>query len=228
MRRATRSATASPSTANGTPASAGCERRTNVIIGCTDATAPPRLRRSASSSLVSAPLECNATLPFHSSCVAADSAARTTSASGTQNHINDARTADRSVDARAPTCFANLRALFSDAPREWAITASIVYPARRNATARTDPRFPAPTIATRGFDAMPRQHSRSDFPLPLSGLRKPDADSRKPLYCSHGQIQEICPQPAQQRTSRLLPHRLSWAGFLVHDRPRRGGRRRPA
>ncbi len=39
---------------------------TNVISGCTDATAAPCFFRTASSSPVKAPLECNATLVFHS------------------------------------------------------------------------------------------------------------------------------------------------------------------
>jgi hypothetical protein len=125
MRRTTRTAAGSPSNANGTPASEAAEPRTNVIRGCTDATDAPRRRKTASSSLVSAPLECNATLPFHSILFANERAARVISASGTQNQINSARTADRSVDAPAPTCFANLCAFVSDAPRARAITTSI-------------------------------------------------------------------------------------------------------
>src|ERR1019366_4144076 len=144
-----------PSIAKGTPRSEGRDRRTNVISGCTDATAAPRLRNAASSSLPSAPLECTATLPFHSIVGASNRAADAMAASGTQNHTNRASTADKSVAARAPTCRANCFAFPNDAPRDRTITASIAYPACSSDRASADPRFPAPTIATRGFPAMP-------------------------------------------------------------------------
>jgi ADP-ribose pyrophosphatase len=126
------------------------------MSGCTDATAAPRTRNACNSSLLSAPLECNAILPFHSIMFANARDARAISASGTQNHINSPELPDKSVDPRAArTCLASFFALCNDAPRERAITSSMEYPARCSAKARAVPRFPAPTITTRGFVAMP-------------------------------------------------------------------------
>jgi hypothetical protein len=68
----------------------------------------PRLRKNPNSSLPSAPLECNATLPFHWTPAASDCAAREICESGTQNHINCARVEDNSVAALPLTCSASL------------------------------------------------------------------------------------------------------------------------
>src|SRR5271167_1055299 len=178
-RRPTRTAAASPSSTNGTPASEGREPRTNVISGCTDATVAPRLRKTANASLVRAPLECNTTLPFQSTVPASDRAAQAISASGIQNQISSARDSDRSVKARAPTCFANFWAFFSDSPPERTITASIVYRARCRARARAVPKFPAPTIATRGLAAMPGSIAETAFRFrdPAAGSRTPRSGS---------------------------------------------------
>lgn len=170
MRRATRTAAASPSSANGTSFSEGCEPRTNVIRGCTEATAAPRLRNEASSSLPSAPLECNATLPFHSICFEIDSAAAAIAESGTQNQTNSACTEDKSLPSRAPTCSASLCALVNDPARDREITTSMAYPATCSECASADPRFPAPTIATRGFPAMPGSIAERTQPLGRSPL----------------------------------------------------------
>ena len=169
MRRATRTAESSPSIANATPASEGRDPRTNVIMGCTDATAAPRLRKTSSSSLASAPLECSATSPFQfrarpvlvlaffadPGCDAKAPADRRISESGTQNQITSVRTPSSDpATARAPTFRASLRARFSEVKRSRAITASIAYPACRSDTANALPKFPAPTIATRGLRNM--------------------------------------------------------------------------
>src|SRR5947207_3188386 len=63
IRRAARIAAGSPSIANETPASDGRDPRTNVISGCTDATAAPLLRSGSRISLPNAPLECSAIFP---------------------------------------------------------------------------------------------------------------------------------------------------------------------
>jgi len=173
-----RKAASSPSIANGTPASNGLDPRTNVISGCTEATLAPRLCSDPNSSLPSAPLECNATLPFQSTLAASDFAACEISESGTQNHINCARVAGNSVAALPLTCSASLCARLRDAPRPRAMIRSIEYPAARNANASAVPKLPAPTIATRGLAPMP-----GSIAEPASGLREPDAESRKPLYC---------------------------------------------
>src|ERR1700746_3836960 len=87
MARAARTAFGSPSMAKGTPASGGREPRTNVIKGLGDATAAPRFRSTASSSLVRAPLEWSATLLLQAALVIRDAAALGIAASGTQNQI---------------------------------------------------------------------------------------------------------------------------------------------
>ena len=161
MRRATRTAAASPSSANGTSFSEGCEPRTNVIRGCTEATAAPRLRNEASSSLPSAPLECNATLPFHSICFAIDSAAAAIAESGTQNQTNSACTEDKSFTARAPTCSASLCAVrqrSSATPRNHdldRISRDLQRPRKRR------PQIPRPHNRDSRLPCHARQHSRT-------------------------------------------------------------------
>ncbi len=165
MARAACAAFGLPSMANGTPASDGREPRTNVISGCTEATAAPRSRSTASSSLVSAPLECSASLPFQSAAFVRDAAALAIVPSGTQNQTTSAHICARVIaTADAPTRRANLRARCKEEAWPCETIWSIPYPASRRATASALARFPAPTIATRGFAesfaGMPRQHSR--------------------------------------------------------------------
>ena len=96
-----------------------------------------------------------AILPRHSN-FAHDLAVDSILASGTQNQITSARNLlGTPAMACALTSLANRRALLSDPEFDRAITASIVYPARRNDTARAAPRFPAPTMAIVSFAAMP-------------------------------------------------------------------------
>ena len=116
------------------------------------------LRKPASSSLLNAPLECRATLPFHSTPPSSDRAARAISASGTQNQINSARTPDRSIDARTPYLLGQSPLAFLQRrSRESAQSLPRSYiPPALAANPSAVPRFPAPTIATRGFAAMPR------------------------------------------------------------------------
>src|SRR5271166_509730 len=94
MARLARTAAASPSMANGTPASehdpAWDDPATNVIIGCTDATCAPHLRNTANSSLGSAPLECKTTPPFQSPFCANESPTLAIASSGTQNQTTSA------------------------------------------------------------------------------------------------------------------------------------------
>ncbi len=172
--------------ANGTPRIQLCDcdcdadndaPRTNVINGCTDATAAPRLRNPSSSSLESAPLECNAILPFHSTFPASDFAAPAMAESGTQNQIASTLTSDRSVTARLPTCLASRCARFHDSPlddlpRARVTIASTGYPALRSDDASADPKFPAPTIATLGLTPMPGSiaEATSGFRLPASAI----------------------------------------------------------
>src|SRR5437588_10379577 len=88
--RTTRIAEGSPSIANATPASVGCEPDTNVIRGCADATAAPRACNTSSSSLPRTPLECNATFPFQVVTALKFRAALQISPSGTQHQIKSA------------------------------------------------------------------------------------------------------------------------------------------
>ena len=176
--------------ANGTPASGGREPRTNVIIGCTDATVAPRFRSTASSSLVRAPLECSATLPFHSAAPASDSAAPAIAPSGTQNQTTSASTFARpAATAIAPTSPASRRARRKDAARPRETICSIPYPASRKHAASAPARFPAPTIAIRGFadrlTDMPGSIAESTAASDVArttflGDWKPESGSRKP------------------------------------------------
>ena len=188
-RRATRNAAASPSTANETPASEGLESRTKVINGCTEPTAIPCSRSAASSSLLSAPLECSATrfldpslslaldpdfdpafdaifvATFVPSFFARNLAALAISASGTQNQMTSARRpSGGSLQTCAPTLRAKLRAFLNDSALDREMIAPISYPAFRNETARTVARFPAPTIAILGRMSMP-----GSIAVPASG-----------------------------------------------------------
>src|SRR6202040_4455530 len=98
------------------PASDGRDPCTNVIKGCPDATAAPRRRSPLSSSLVSAPLECSATLPFQSAAPVREAAALAIALSGTQNQISSARICARpAAAAEAPTSGASRRARREDA-----------------------------------------------------------------------------------------------------------------
>jgi hypothetical protein len=161
MARPARTAAASPSIAKGTPASDRDEPvrddpATNVIIGCTEATCAPRRRSAANSSLASAPLECNATLPFQSAFCASERAASAMESSGTQNQTkSDSITARATPTGRAPTLFANKLALRRDPRLSRNTIWSMTYPARCRHTARTAPRFPAPAIVIRRRRRMP-------------------------------------------------------------------------
>jgi hypothetical protein len=168
MARAARTAFGLPSRANGTPASEGRDPRTNVISGWPDATVAPRSRSTPSSSLVRAPLECNATLFFQSAAPAMALAASAIAPSGTQNQTIPALiTTCAGTAATAPTSLASLRARRKDAADPLDTICSITYPASRNDTARAPARFPAPTIAMRGFadrfTGMPGRIAESAF-----------------------------------------------------------------
>ena len=125
-RRATRTAAASPSSANGTPASEGREPRTNVISGCTDATAAPRLRSDCQfiAGERAAGMQRDSSLPFDLRRERARRSGDFGVGHAEPNQVRPAQS-DGSVNARAPTCFANLCAFLSEAPRDRAITASI-------------------------------------------------------------------------------------------------------
>ena len=151
MARAARTAFGVPSRANGTPASGGRDPRTNVMSGCTDATAAPCSRRTRSTSLVSAPLECSATLPFQSDSLARASAASAIAPSGTQNQTISAWITTFDGTAAAPTSRASRRAWRKDAADPRDTICSITYPAPYKDTASAPARFPAPTIVMRGF-----------------------------------------------------------------------------
>ncbi len=165
--RAVRTALASPSTANGTPASEGWDPRTKVINGCTEATAAPRLRRTSSTSLVKAPLECNATLPFQSTAFASNRAASRISPSGTQNQTTwePISAGETTLDF---TSRASARACRTEAAPERVTIPSIVYPARNKAVASAPARLPAPTIVIPTLAAMTGSIADPDasFPLP--------------------------------------------------------------
>lgn len=188
MRRARRTALASPSMAKGTFARIDFDfseleldfanawreniRCTNVISGCADAAAAPRLRSAFSSSLLSAPLECRAIFLFQSACGASNRAARAISESGTQNHTTGAANlAAETIEARAPIFRARLFAFCRDLPSARTTTSSIRYPALRSDNANACARFPAPTIAMPGFAAMPGSIAGFDFSLQTSDLR---------------------------------------------------------
>ena len=154
--RAIRTAGESPSMENGTAVNDGRELRTNVINGCADATAAPRRRSASSSSLVITPLECSAIRPLQSIWSRTDCEALRIPPSGTQNQTTVARKSlGNSVDARAATSRASVRAFVREAGLERPTTLSILYPARRSGTARAFARFPAPTIAITGLLCMP-------------------------------------------------------------------------
>src|SRR5258708_440397 len=191
MARAARTALGSPSMANGTWASEAREPRTNVIKGCTDATAAPRFRSAVSSSLVRAPLEWSATLPLQSAALDRDAAAPAMAPSGTQNQIIGARICDRrTATTDAPTSRANRRARRREAARPRAITCSIPYPAAVSDTARALARFPAPTMAMRGFAfaGMPGRIAESaSNPALLRPGQNPEEQWRA-LYCWNAQV----------------------------------------
>lgn len=157
---AIRAAPGSASIANGTPWNDGRDPRTNVISGCTEATAAPLRRKISSSSLVRAPLECTAIRPAQEMALARRSAALPISPSGTQNQTAPARKLlGSSVNARAPTSCTSFCARARDPrrerPRERPIIASISYPAARSETPKALAKFPAPTIAMMGLPLMP-------------------------------------------------------------------------
>ena len=139
----------SPSIANGTPERAGLVPRTNVIKGCTDATASPALLRDDSSLLPSAPLEWNANRTARSfGCFANNSATCLILPSGTASHmISDANDAFSIVTARAPTARASFCARFIEAGWSRATISAMVNPARFSAGARKLANLPAPTRA---------------------------------------------------------------------------------
>jgi hypothetical protein len=186
MARAARTALGSPSIANDTPASDGREPRTNVIRGCTEATAAPRFCSLTSSSPVSAPLECSATLPCQSAAAVRDAAAPAIAPSGTQNQTISARMRTRTaVTAAAPTSRANRRACRKDATGLRETIWSIRYPAPRSAGASAPARFPTPTIVITGFvDCV------AGMPGRIAECRKPNPESRA-LYCCHAQASTL-------------------------------------
>src|SRR5579871_129145 len=152
MARATCTALASPSIVNDTPESRGREACTNVISGCTDATAALSLRRALSSSLAKAPLECNATFPFQSAAVVKDRAAVAIARSGTQNQTTSESIRTRDAGAAdAATSFASRRARCREAPPAREIIVSITNRPPCKATAKDAAKFPAPTSAILGF-----------------------------------------------------------------------------
>jgi len=96
--------------ANGTPPSAGADLSTKVISGCTEATLAPFCLKLSNASLFSAPLEWNATLPFHEPAREKSRAAPLISESGTQNQTTSALRFLQPSSARDFTRFARARA----------------------------------------------------------------------------------------------------------------------
>ncbi len=221
--------------ANGTPASDGRDPRTNVISGCTDATAAPRRRSTASSSLVSAPLECSATLPFQSAAPA-QGFCRTRNRSignakpdnlGPNLRPTSRRGRSSNLTGKSPS--SPQRCCRS--PRDNLLDHVSRSPQR---TASAPARFPAPTIAMRGF-----AESFADMPgriadRHLPGSRKSKSNARRrALYCFHAQASTLQIEAGQIRQTFTLQSKgdffaygLSWPGLLGNHRRRAGTRRR--
>ena len=161
MRRATLLTAPSPSKAKLTPVRDGRPRRTKVIMGWSEATRAPRRRRGASSSLLRAPLQCNAILPAQLFRPASSRAQAAMLPSLTQSQTTSAANrAPATVAARAPTCLANRRARRRDSAWSRLRTSSMRYPSAYSAGARAVATFPAPTMVILNSLLILAQNSR--------------------------------------------------------------------
>jgi hypothetical protein len=159
--------------ANGTPPSAGFDFPTKVISGCTEATLAPFCLKLFKTSLLSAPLEWNATLPFHEPAFEKSRAAPDISESGTQNQTTSAERFLQPTVARDRTRLASARACLNDGPGPCAKMVSMANPARAKATASVLPKFPGPTIAIVGLARMPGSITDGLHPSRLPSRREP-------------------------------------------------------
>ena len=152
-------------------------RRTNVISGCTDATAAPRLRNAASSSLVSAPLECSATLPFQSISPASERAARAiSSVRHTEPNQSALAAADKSVAARATYLLRQRPRLLQRRPARARHHRFDRIPRSLQRQGQSRPQIPRPHNRDPRLRCHARQHSRS-WPRPP---RRSASRSREP------------------------------------------------
>ena len=71
------------------------------------------------------------------------------------------------------------------------------------------PEIPCPDDRDARLRGHARQHSRSGFQLSPSALRKPDAENRKPLYCSHAKSSK---SPRSRSKERLVSSRTVYRG----------------
>ncbi len=114
--------------------------------------------------------------------------------------------------ACALTSLANRRALLSDPEFDRAITASIVYPARRNDTVRAVPRFPAPTMAIVGFAAMPGSIAeaahRTEGAKP-NRYQDQSASSFREIFCAHAVLYIVNMANSSARKKTVSPARSS-------------------
>src|SRR5436853_2193769 len=197
-----------------------------------DATTAPRRRKAPSSSLVKGPLEWKTTWPFHLRAPARDSAAPAIWASGTHNQTTSASIVSCvKVTARAPSSFANRRALVRDPPLARATIASTRYPAFRSERPRALPRFPAPTIVIRGFAAIAGRIAEATLAWAQSVERPKCAPAPvgcRALYCLHGETLRFLSEkiPAFQGPPALFSHGLPRPRLLGDYRPSRGTWRR--
>ncbi len=143
--RATATARLSPSTANGTSSIRGVAPGTNVIMGCKEAVLAPLCFSGESTSLLSAPLECNTILPAHPALRASSFAVSAKASSvwqiQTMSEVGPASFSDCVCASSVP---ASIAARLRDEAVSRAATKSILYPAALSAGPSAWARLPAP------------------------------------------------------------------------------------